>query len=61
MKEPSKDTGDELRLNSKDFPKQINLELSDEVVDSIQKISLKTGRSFSEVVTDILSRAVDLE
>jgi predicted transcriptional regulator len=34
------------------------VELSDEVVQKINAVAQKTGRSFSEVATDILSKAV---
>ncbi|WP_396098023.1 ribbon-helix-helix protein, CopG family [Cyanobium sp. T1G-Tous] len=44
------------RLDPSDFPKRIELELSDEIVEKISAIAGRTGRSFSEVVTDILSR-----
>jgi predicted DNA-binding protein len=44
------------RLDPSDFPKRIELELSDEIVEKISAIAERTGRSFSEVVTDILSK-----
>jgi hypothetical protein len=52
------ETKTSLRLDPKDYPKRIELELSDQVLEKIKAISEKTGRSFSEVATDILSRAV---
>lgn len=52
------ETKTSLRLDPKDYPKRIEVELSDQVVEKIKVIADKTGRSFSEVATDILSRAV---
>jgi len=52
----SDNTTTSFRLEPKDFPKRIELELSEEVVEKITRLSLKTGRSFSEVATDILSK-----
>ncbi|QVL52550.1 MAG: ribbon-helix-helix protein, CopG family [Cyanobium sp. M30B3] len=48
-----------LRLDPEDFPKRIELELSDEAAEKIREISQRTGRSFSEVATDILSKALE--
>jgi hypothetical protein len=47
-----------LRLDPEDFPKRIEVELTVEVVEKIKEISQRTGRSISEVATDILSRAL---
>ena len=44
------------RLDPRIFPKRIELELTDKTADKINAIAEKTGRSFSEVATDILSR-----
>jgi metal-responsive CopG/Arc/MetJ family transcriptional regulator len=44
------------RLDPSEFPRRIEVELSDEVVQKINTVVQKTGRSFSEVATDILSR-----
>ena len=52
------ETADSLRLDPKDFPKTIELELPEEVVEGINAIARRTGRSFSEVAGDILSRAI---
>lgn len=46
------------RLDPKDFPKRLELELSDEVLEGIQRIAERTGRSVAEVITDIISRAI---
>jgi predicted DNA-binding protein len=48
-----------LRLDPKDFPKRIELELSDNVANRINYLAEKSGRSFSEVVMDILSKALE--
>ena len=53
------DTESALRLDPKDFPRSIELELPDEVIEGINAVAQKTGRSFSEVATDILSRALN--
>ena len=46
------------RLDPSEFPRRIEVELSDEVVQKINAVAQKTGHSFSEVATDILSKAV---
>ena len=43
-------------LTPRVFPKRKELELTDEIVEKISAIAKKTGRSFPEVVTDILSK-----
>ena len=48
-----------LRLDPKDFPKRIELELSENVVIRINYLAEKSGRSFSEVAMDILSKALE--
>ena len=52
----TKDNAATFYLDPRDFPKRIELELSDEIVVKISKIAEKTGHSFSEVATDILSK-----
>ncbi len=47
------------RLNPNQFPRRIELELPEKVLEEIQKIAKRTGRSFSEVATDILSRDIE--
>lgn len=49
----------EFRLDPKDYPKQIDLELSDEVLEGLQEIAERSGRSVSEVMTDIISRGIN--
>lgn len=53
----SEETTNSLRLDPDEFPKRIELELSEEVVEKIARLAKKTGRSFSEAATDILSIA----
>jgi len=55
----SEDTTESLRLDPGNFPKRIELELSEEIVEKITRLAEKTGRSFSEAASDILSRAQD--
>jgi hypothetical protein len=52
------DAEDALRLDPRDYPRSIELELPDEVIEAINAVAQRTGRSFSEVATDILSRAL---
>ena len=53
------DTTTSLRLDPKDFPKRIDLELRDDIEEKIKQIAEGSGRSFSEVATDILSKALE--
>jgi predicted transcriptional regulator len=53
------DTTTSLRLDPKDFPKRIDLELRDDIAEKIKQIAEGSGRSFSEVATDILSKALE--
>ena len=53
------ETTNYLRLDPGDFPKRIELELSEEAIEKITRLAEKTGRSFSEVATDILSKFQD--
>lgn len=55
----SDNTTTSLRLDPGDFPKRIELELSEEVVETITRLAETTGCSFSEVATDILSKALN--
>jgi hypothetical protein len=52
-----KNEGEGLILDPKQFPKRIELELPEEVFEAMQKAADETGRSISEIATDILSRA----
>lgn len=44
------------RLDPGTFPQRIEVELTEEIVEKISALAEKTGRSFSEVATDILSK-----
>ena len=46
----------DFRLDPKSFPKRLDLELSEEVINYLQSIANASGRSLSEVATDILSK-----
>ncbi len=48
------------RLDPAKFPKRLDLDLSDEDIEMIESRSVQTGRSFSEVVTDLLSKSMGL-
>jgi hypothetical protein len=45
-------------LCPKDFPRRIELELSEKSLEQVNLIVLSSGRSLSEVVTDILSKTL---
>jgi hypothetical protein len=53
------ETATSLYLDPKDFPKRIELELRDDILEKIKQIAEGSGRSFSEVATDILSKALE--
>jgi hypothetical protein len=53
------ETDSAFRLDPKLFPVRLDLELTEEVFESLQSIASATGRSVSEVVTDILSKRAD--
>lgn len=47
------------QLDPGDFPRRLDLEVSEEVFSYLQALSAKTGRSISEIATELLSRSVD--
>ena len=47
------------QLDSGEFPRRLDLEVSEEVFSYLQALSAKTGRSISEIATELLSRSVD--
>jgi hypothetical protein len=57
--EMDKSEDEAYRLNPNQFPRRLELELPEKVLEKIQKIAKRTGRSFSEVATDILSKGVE--
>jgi hypothetical protein len=52
-------TKDPFRLDPACFPKRLDLDLSDEAIARIEHRAAQTGRSFSEVVTDLISRSMN--
>jgi hypothetical protein len=53
-------SGDEAyRLDPRQFPRRIELELAEEIFEAMQKLADATGRSVSEIATDILSRDIE--
>jgi hypothetical protein len=53
------DEGEAYRLDPRQFPRRLELELSEEVLEAMQKLADATGRSVSEIATDILSRGIE--
>lgn len=47
------------QLDPGDFPRHLDLEVSEEVFSRLHALSAKTGRSISEIATELLSRSVD--
>jgi hypothetical protein len=45
-------------LNPNLFPKPLELTLSDESLVRLEKLAARTGRSLSEVATDLLARSL---
>jgi hypothetical protein len=50
---------DRFRLNPSKFPKRIEVFVPERVVDHIQAISARTGRSFSESASIILAQGAE--
>jgi hypothetical protein len=48
--------GKAYKLDPKQFPRRIELELSEETFEAMQKLADATGRSISEIATDTLPR-----
>ena len=46
------------RLDPSRFPKRLDLDLSARVLDHLDRLSAKTGRSVSELASDLLSQAL---
>ncbi len=53
------DTATSFYLDPKDFPKRIELELRSDIAEKIKQIAEGSGRTFPEVATDILSKALE--
>ena len=48
------------RLDSKDFPRRIDLEVPEEVLEYLQRISDRTGRSVSEIAAAIAVQGAEV-
>ena len=59
MVDESKDVR-RFRLNPKDFPSRIDLEVPEEVLAYLQRISDRTGRSISEIAAAMVVQGVEL-
>jgi hypothetical protein len=59
MVDESKDVS-RFRLNPKDFPSRIDLEVPEEVLAYLQRISDRTGRSISEIAAAMVVQGVEL-
>ena len=59
MVDESKDVS-RFRLNPKDFSSRIDLEVPEEVLAYLQRISDRTGRSISEIAAAMVVQGVEL-
>jgi len=50
---------DRYQLNPDDFPRRIDLEVSEEVLAYLQRISDRTGRSINEIAAAIIAQSVE--
>lgn len=46
------------RLDPSRFPKRVDLELSEPVMERLQELSLRSGRPIHDLAADLLSQAV---
>jgi hypothetical protein len=51
---------DRFRLNPKDFPARIDLEVPEEVLAYLQRISDRTGRSISEIAAAMVVQGAEV-
>ena len=58
MVDESKDVS-RFRLDPKNFPKRIDLEVPEEVLEYLQRISDRTGRSISEIAAAIVVQGAE--
>ena len=49
-----------LQLDPKDFPRRIDLEVPEEVLEYLQRISDRTGRSVSEIAAAIVVQGAEV-
>jgi hypothetical protein len=59
MVDESKDVS-RFRLDPKDFPERIDLEVPEEVLAYLQRISDRTGRSISEIAAAMVVQGTEL-
>ena len=59
MVDESKDVG-QFRLDPNDFPGRIDLEVPEEVLACLQRISDRTGRSISEIAAAMVVQGTEL-
>jgi len=59
MVDESKDV-DRFRLDPKNFPKRIDLEVPEEVLACLKRISDRTGRSISEIAAAMVVQGAEL-
>jgi hypothetical protein len=50
---------DRYQLNPDEFPRRIDLEVSEEVLAYLQRISDRTGRSINEIAAAIIAQSVE--
>lgn len=55
--EPEQD--ERYRLDPSKFPKRVDLELSEELMQHLEAMAARSGRSINDLITDLLSRQVD--
>jgi len=48
------------KLDPEKFPKRIDLEVSEEVLDRLQQISLRTGLSITEIASALVAQGAEL-
>lgn len=49
---------DPLRLNADQFPRRLDLEVSAEVLDHLQRLSARSDRSIGEIALDLLNQGI---
>lgn len=53
------DEEERFRLDPARFPRRLDLELQPELLDQLEAMAGRIGRSLPELITDLLSRHVD--
>ena len=53
------DDTDRYQLKPDKFPRRLDLEVSEEVLDKLQRISKRTGRSISEIAAAIIVQGAE--